>query len=73
MVIEVYKVVQCPSCGKVQSTTADKTFKCFGCGKSRTINPKSKLGFGLKIIKTFNSGEDAAKFIIEYTKQKHNL
>ncbi|MBD3259763.1 hypothetical protein GF371_03995 [Candidatus Woesearchaeota archaeon] len=66
-----FKVCQCPKCGNIQATQSEKTFKCFRCSKSTTINPKSKLGRGLKILKTFPDGNQAARFIIELTKLKH--
>jgi len=66
----MFRVVQCPNCGTVQSTQAEKTFKCVRCNKSKTINPKSKFGLGIKILKSFQSGEAAARFIIEYTNLK---
>ena len=65
-----FKVCQCPKCGNIQSTQSETIFKCFRCNKSTTINPKSKLGHGLKILKTFSDGNQAARFIIEFTKIK---
>ncbi|MBW2987183.1 hypothetical protein KY336_01410 [Candidatus Woesearchaeota archaeon] len=65
-----FKVCQCPKCGNIQSTQSETTFKCFRCNRSTKMNPKSKLGAGLKILKTFSDGNQASRFIIEYTKQK---
>ncbi|MBW3011174.1 hypothetical protein KY335_02595 [Candidatus Woesearchaeota archaeon] len=64
-----YRVIQCPNCGNLQSTSSTTTFKCFRCNKSKTINPKSKLGFGVKILAAFDDSAKAALFIQEYTKR----
>ncbi len=65
-----FKVIQCPSCGHVQSSQSNTTFKCFRCGKSRKMNPKSKLGLGVKILASFESGIQAAQFIQAYQQKK---
>ncbi len=64
-----FKVVQCPNCGSVQSSQTTIIFKCFRCGRSKTVNPKSRLGFGIKILESFDTGDEAAKFVQEYQKQ----
>lgn len=66
-----YMVVQCPHCGNLQSTSSATVFKCFRCGKSRKMNPKSKLGFGVKILAAFDDSAKAARFIQEYTRLLH--
>jgi hypothetical protein len=68
-----FRVIQCPSCGNVQVSQTSSTFKCFRCGKSRTFNPKSQLGLGVKILASFDTGEQAAKFVQEYQRVKHDL
>lgn len=66
-----FRVIQCPNCGNLQSSASNTVFKCFRCQKSKTINPKSKFGLGVKVLKTFDNGKSAALFIQEYTKLKN--
>jgi len=68
-----FKVIQCPNCGNLQVSQTTTSFKCFRCGKSKTLNPKSKLGLGVKIIGSFNNSLDASKFIQEYKRIKYDL
>jgi len=65
-----FKVVQCPKCGNIQTSQSLLIFKCFRCGKSRTMNPKSRLGLGVKILDSFDTGIEAAKFVQEYLRKK---
>lgn len=68
--IKVFRVVQCPSCGHVQSTQSMSTFKCHSCGASKTMNPKSKYGLGVKVLGSFGTGAAAAKFVQAYRAEK---
>jgi len=65
-----FRVIQCPNCGSIQSSASTTVFKCFGCQKSKTINPKSKFGLGVKVLQTFDNGKSAALFIQEYKRLK---
>ena len=58
-----FKIIVCPNCGCVQSTEAESTIKCKRCGKSKQFK-------ALKILKTFDTGQQAALFVQEYTKLK---
>ena len=58
-----FKVVVCPNCGVVQSTEAISVIKCVRCGKSKQFKK-------LKILKTFDTGRQAALFVQEYNKSK---
>ena len=68
-----FKVIQCPNCGNYQVSQTTTSFKCFVCGKSRIMNPKSKLGLGVNVINSFDTGNEASLFIQEYKRIKHNL
>lgn len=35
--VKMYKLIKCPNCKKFQITSAEKTFKCINCLKSKTI------------------------------------
>ena len=67
-----FKVIQCPNCGNIQVSQTSTVFKCFRCGKSKTFNPKSKLGLGVKVLASFDTGNEAALFVQEYQRVKHN-
>jgi uncharacterized Zn finger protein (UPF0148 family) len=58
-----FKAIVCPKCGFVQSTEAEGSIKCFGCGKSTVFSK-------LKVLQTFDTGQQSALFIQEYKKQK---
>jgi ribosomal protein L40E len=58
-----FKVVVCAKCGAAQATESEKELKCRRCGKS-TVFKK------LKVLRTFDTGRQAALFIQEYTKLK---
>jgi DNA-directed RNA polymerase subunit M/transcription elongation factor TFIIS len=68
-----FKVIQCPNCGNIQVSQTESVFKCFKCGKSKTYNPKSKLGLGVKILASFSSGAEATKYVQEYKRVKYDL
>ncbi|MCK4670802.1 MAG: hypothetical protein KAT43_06375 [Nanoarchaeota archaeon] len=67
-----YRIVQCPNCGNLQSTSSTAVFKCFRCNKSKKLNPKSKFGLGVKVLAAFDESAQAAKFIQEYTRLLHS-
>ncbi|MBW2995212.1 DUF1922 domain-containing protein [Candidatus Woesearchaeota archaeon] len=58
-----FKAVVCANCGCVQSTEAVSVIKCKRCGKNKQFKK-------LKILKTFDTGKQAALFVQEYTKLK---
>ena len=55
------KVVQCPKCGWIQLSTADKGFKCRKCNATRMLRK-------VKIIKVVNDHYIARKLVIALRK-----
>jgi len=62
----MYRVCQCPYCGRVQLSTATKTFRCISCGKTRGFSTR----MGVPVIKQFGDGRQASAFISEYKRLK---
>ena len=67
-----YKVIQCPKCGHIQATGADKGFKCFRCGKSSTIHDSSEGGLAVKVLDSFDHPRQAALFVQEFNRQNRS-
>jgi transcription elongation factor Elf1 len=61
-----YKICECPHCGTVQLSTAEKSLKCIRCGKSRGFSSK----LGVNVIKVFDDFRMAHAFISEYKRLK---
>lgn len=65
MNLKKFKLIQCLKCGQVQ-LNASKILKCKYCQKSTRIKQKTKFGLSVNLIKDFDSGEEATKYIKIY-------
>ena len=66
-----YKVAMCPSCGNIQISSSNITFKCVRCNKSKSWLSKKNPGLQIKVIKSFDHPKDATNFISEYKRSLH--
>ena len=67
--IKKFKVVQCNKCGQWQ-VMGGLLFKCKRCNKSTKLRLKSKFGLNLKLIKSFDTGMEAQKFLKVFNEEK---
>ena len=71
-----YKVIRCKNCGKISMSMAEKVFKCNYCGKSEQIFKERMLGVAVRLLRDFDSPQEASIFCRiskDYYENKGNL
>lgn len=69
MILKKYRVAYCPKCKKLQITSS-KILKCKYCQKHTKIRQKNKFGFAINIIASFDTPNQATRFIKLYQNEK---
>ena len=63
--INKFKIIQCPKCGTLQ-IMGGLNFNCKICNHHTKIRLKSEFGLHLKLIKSFETGLQAEKYLRQY-------
>ena len=51
-------------------SSAEVTFSCVRCKKSRKLHSTTQIGLDIKVLASFDLPQDASRFIQEYKGQK---
>ena len=57
-----FKIVRCKKCSQLQ-VMGGTNFKCKICNTTTKLKLKSKFGLNLNVIKSFDTGTEAEKFL----------